>query len=384
MRLALVALMLGNFAIGTAVMLAAGVLNEISAAFGVGPAQAGLLVTAGALVMGVGAPLVAGLVGEVDRRNLLALSLIGMGLAHVACATLTDFQALLLVRSVALIVPALYTAQAAAACRFLAPTHAQGRAIGFVFVGWSLAAVLGVPLCTALAGRFGWSAGFVAVGSISVLSGLLLFKAMPPGVRPPQMSLAQWHAALRSAPIMICILATAMASTAQFVLFTYLAPSFKLAFDATSQDVAVYFAAYGVVGVAGSVAMATIVDRIGAHRAAFVGFAAMGTSFVLWPLVTDLASAIVMSIPWALACFASNSAQQARLAALAPALTAGSVALNSAAMYGGQAAGSALGGWLIAIGWIDRLHLTAAAGIVLALWVSQRASRSAANSGATR
>jgi predicted MFS family arabinose efflux permease len=92
----------------------------------------------------------------------------------------------------------------------------------------------------------------------------------------------------------------------------------------------------------------------------------MGTSFVLAALV---------SIPWALGCFSSNSAQQARLVAIAPVLAAASIALNSSAMYAGQAIGAASGGWLIDSGGMDMLHWAGFAGLMLAMAVSALATR---------
>ena len=74
-------------------------------------------------------------------------------------------------------------------------------------------------------------------------------------------------------------------------------------------------------------------------------------------------------------CFAANSAQQARLVAIAPSLASGSIALNTSAMYAGQAAGAAGGGWLIAQGQMSMLHWAGLAGLLLAMGVSWLATR---------
>jgi predicted MFS family arabinose efflux permease len=101
----------------------------------------------------------------------------------------------------------------------------------------------------------------------------------------------------------------------------------------------------------------------------------MAVSLLFWPLGTNLIMAALISVPWALGCFSSNSAQQARLVAIAPALAAASIALNSSAMYAGQAIGAASGGWLIAQGGMDTLHWAGFAGLVLAMAVSALATR---------
>ena len=109
----------------------------------------------------------------------------------------------------------------------------------------------------------------------------------------------------------------------------------------------------------------------------------MALSLLLWPLGTSLMLAALVAVPWALGCFSSNSAQQARLVGIAPALASGSIALNSSAMYAGQAIGAAAGGWLIVnTGSMDQLHWAGLASLLAAMAVSAWASRQPARRGA--
>ena len=131
---------------------------------------------------------------------------------------------------------------------------------------------------------------------------------------------------------------------------------------------------FGAFGLLGNVVMSRTIDRIGAERAVMIGIVLMATSLLLFPLGTSMVLAALVSVPWALGCFSSNSAQQARLVALAPSLAAASVALNSSAMYAGQAIGAASGGWLITRGGLDSLHWAAFAGLVAAMAMSALAT----------
>ena len=101
----------------------------------------------------------------------------------------------------------------------------------------------------------------------------------------------------------------------------------------------------------------------------------MALSLLLWPLATNVLLAALIILPWGLGCFASNSAQQARLAGIAPTLASASIALNSSAMYAGQAMGAASGGWLIAQGRMLDLHWFGLAAMLAAMLVSWWASR---------
>jgi predicted MFS family arabinose efflux permease len=103
---------------------------------------------------------------------------------------------------------------------------------------------------------------------------------------------------------------------------------------------------------------------------------AMAASLVCWPLVTSMPALLLVVVPWALACFASNSAQQARLGHLAPQLTPALMAMNTSAIYLGQAMGAAGGGALLAgygmgaLGWAGLLWVLAA--LALSLWAAWR------------
>jgi len=90
--------------------------------------------------------------------------------------------------------------------------------------------------------------------------------------------------------------------------------------------------------------------------------------------------AALILVPWGLGMFACNSAQQARLIQLAPALASGSVALNTSAIYLGQAIGAAGGGWLISQQAMDKLHWFGWVGVLLALSLSAQAARAAKRS----
>src|SRR5205085_4089768 len=114
-------MLFGNFVIGTGVMAVPGTLNEISSDLSVPVATAGQLISAGAVLMCLGAPLCAALVAGWDRRRLLALSMVWFALLHFACAFAPDFGALLVLRVLALLAPAIFTPQAAACVGLLVP-----------------------------------------------------------------------------------------------------------------------------------------------------------------------------------------------------------------------------------------------------------------------
>ena len=368
-------LLFGNFVIGTGVMVVPGTLNDISQSLAVSVAVAGQLITAAAVMMCVGAPLFASVVAGWDRRRLLALSMLWYGVFLGLSALMPDFASLLLVRVLAVVSPAIFTPQAASCVGLLVAPHQQGRAITFVFLGWSVASVLGMPLGAWIGGTLGWRSAFALVALLGLVSALWIWRTLPDGIRPPALSRAAWVQTLRSKALMLCVAVTLLYSAGQFVLFSYFAPYYKAQLQVTPLQLSLLFAWFGAFGLIGNIAMSRRIDRMGASRAVMWGVGSMAVSLLLWPLGSNLWLAALIAVPWGLGCFSSNSAQQARLVGIAPALASGSIALNTSAMYAGQALGAGSGGWLIARNGMGLLHWVGLAGLLAAMAMSAWASR---------
>ncbi|RTD98272.1 MFS transporter [Variovorax atrisoli] len=376
---ALWALLAGNFVIGTGVMVVPGTLNEISASLSVTAATAGQLITAAAAVMCVGAPLLAAAVAGWDRRQLLALTLLWYAFGHVACALMPSFGTLLPVRMLTVIAPAIFTPQAAACAGLLVPPEHRGRAVTFVFLGWSMASVLGLPIGALIGGHLGWRMAFGAIAALSVASATSVWLTLPNGIRPAALTAAAWSRVLRSPVLMGIVSVTALQGAGQFVLFSYFGPILKQSYGADATTLSVMWALFGVCGLVGNMLVSRFIDRVGAGRMVLVTTLLISLSLLLWPMASTLALLAAVLVPWGLGCFAANSAQQARLVGLAPALAPGSVALNSSGIYTGQAVGAALGGWLLAhdasawMSWVGLGLLMVAISLSVAIDRSRRA-----------
>ena len=369
------ALLFGNFAIGCGVMVVAGSLNDLTRSLDVSVALGGQLIAIGALVMCFGAPLLAGWVSGFDRRRLLAGALAWYAVGHALCALADSHAALWPLRALTVLGAAVFTPQAAAAVGHMAAPEQRGRAITFIFLGWSLSSVLGMPMSAWVGETFGWRTAFGVVSALSLLGAVAVLRTMPDGVKPAALSMAAWGQVLRHPVLMAMVVVTALQSAGQFTLLSYLAPYAKQVLAATPAELSGLFAWFGAFGLVGNMLLARHVDRVGAARAATAAICLTAVSLVLWPLATTLAFTALVITPWALACFAANSAQQARLGQAAPAYAAALMALNSSAIYLGQAIGSASGGWLLTWGGFDPLSRVGLVFVVLAIGLSVWAGR---------
>lgn len=370
-------LMFGNVVIGMGVMVVAGLLNEIRSGLSVSITTAGHLISASALLVCLGAPLLAMLVARRDRRRLLVGSLLWYALFHALAALAPGFDALLTSRVLAMVSAAVFTPQAAACIGQLVPEHQRGRGITFVFLGWSVASVLGTPLGAWIGGTFGWRWTMGLMALLSVVAALWLHARMPRGVVPPPLSASAWRQTLLSPTLMLTLSITVVSAAGQFVFFSYMAPYVAERFGLGAAALSSLLLVYGLCGFVGNAAVSRWIDRIGPPRAMAwaLGGIALGMGLVN---VADSFSTMVLAIvPWGLGVFASNSSQQARLVNLAPVLAPASIALNTSAMYAGQAIGAGSGGWLIQAAGITSLPAAGCIGLICALGLSLWAGRQA-------
>src|ERR1700749_1263850 len=191
-RFAPTALMFGNIVTGTSVFAPAGMLNELSSGLDVSIRNAALLITFGAVVLCIGSPLTAWLTSRIERRTLLTATLALLALCNAASALAPDYATLLVIRLIMLAIGALYTPQAAGTAALIVPPEKRGSTIAYVFLGWSLAAAIGLPLITFIASRYGWRAAYGGIGGLGVFCFVLLAWRLPRGLLGARVDLKTW------------------------------------------------------------------------------------------------------------------------------------------------------------------------------------------------
>lgn len=369
-RFAPTALMLGNLVTGCSVLAPAGMLPELAAGLDVSIHAAGLLITFGAMTLCIGSPLTAWLTSRIERRTLLTTTLAVLALGNLASAFAPDYESLLVIRLVMLAVGALYTPQAAGTAALIVPAERRGSTIAYIFLGWSLAAAVGLPLITFIASRYGWQAAYGGIGALGCISFVLLLMRLPAGLKGAAVDLKTWAEVGRSRTILLLLAITMLQMSGQFVVFTYMGPLLSRLTGAGPDAVGTVFALYGVCGFLGLVIATRIVDIWGPYRTSVLFTFLLLAGIAGWALgagtLVLMAGAVAI---WGLGFASTNSMQQVRLVAAAPPLASATVALNTSVLYIGQAVGSAIGGLLFARELLHTLGFVAVGFVVLALFL---------------
>jgi predicted MFS family arabinose efflux permease len=375
-----IALMLGNTAIGLAVMAPAGMLTPLAGDLRVDIHDAGLLVTYGAVVLCISSPLGAWLTSNVDRRIFHAAVIALLAAGEAATALMPDYGSVLVLRLLMMAAAAVYTPQAAATVSLIVPEKERAGSIAFVFLGWSLAIAFGLPLVTFLTAQFGWRAAYGALAVLSFTFAVLLWVALPPALQGRPLSLNSFASIARNRTIVLILLITLFTTSGQFNIVVYLAPLLGALTGQGPATAGLFFAMMGTLGLLGNITATSVVPRLGVQStfAIFLGLVTVGLALWafgaghLWIMGAGIAC---LGLGFA----ASNSMQQARLVSAAPELAAGSIALNTSILYVGQSIGSGIGGLLFARGLYLAQGYTAAVlgviGLVLLAFTWQRAAR---------
>ena len=249
----------------------------------------------------------------------------------------------------------------------------RGSTIAYVFLGWSLAAAVGLPLVTLVAHRFGWRAAYGGIGALGLVSLLLLMWRLPGGLFGAPVELRTWLDLVRNRLVVLLLLVTTLYMSGQVVIFTFMGPLLARLTGASADAVGLVFAMYGAFGFIGVAIAARMVDGWGAYRTSLLSISMVLAGIAGWAVTSGSYVLMAVSVAiWGLGFASSNSMQQVRLVAAAPPLASASVSLNTSVLYIGQALGSAVGGILYAgdflhsAGYVGTAFLVVALVIVLA------------------
>jgi len=371
----LLALAVGNFVIATGMLVVPGMLNEMAADLDRPVTTVGQLTTAFAMAVAIGAPLLAVTTTRIDRRTLLVFALGLCAAAHVSAALAPGFLTLVAARVAAGLAAALFTPQAAATVGLLVPPEKRGGAMAFVFLGFSVGNIAGLPLGTWVGAQFGWRTTMAAVAALALVVMLWARFALPAKLAVTPLDRRAWGEIARHRALVATILVTVLSGAAQFVLFAYIAPAMQ-AIGATPAVLGLSFMWFGVFGFVGNVIGARTIDRLGPPRVVLIALGLILAAFVLWPVAqASIAATFAVLALWGLGCFAANSAQQVRLVGLSLRLAPASVAFNSSAIYLGQALGAVFGALVISQVGLGGLSYAGLVVLIAAIAMSQWAER---------
>ncbi len=242
-------------------MMLSGLLTEISADLGISVPQAGLLISAFAVGMLLGAPISAVVTARWSRRTALLAFLAIFIATHIIAALTSDYRVLIATRVVGAFVYAGFWSVASATVIGLVPATARGRAMSVVAGGLTVATVLGLPLGTFIGQHLGWRAAFWAVAVVCVPVLLAVAIAVPDRHAGPAAPVRKELRALAITPVALLYTTTMVATAALLVTFGYLGALLTETTGVADNWVPVMLGIYGLGSLAGIVIGGRTADR---------------------------------------------------------------------------------------------------------------------------
>ncbi|MCK0112950.1 MFS transporter [Ornithinimicrobium sp. F0845] len=345
------ALIVGGFAIGTTEFVTMGLLPQIAEGIGVSIPSAGHTISAYAVGVVVGTPLVAVLGARLPRRGLALALMLVFALGNLASALAGSYGALVLARFLAGLPHGAFFGVSALIVAACAPAHQRGRAVSRVMLGIPIANMVGVPVATWLGQEIGWRSAYCLVAAIAVLTLALVARWVPATPGNPLASGRRELAALRNPQLWLTLGIGAVGFGGMFAMYSYIAPTVTEVTGLPESAVPWFLLAFGIGGAVGSLVGGWLADW-SVLRGLVMSLVGMGAVLALFTVTSSLAWPAVLTV--FLASVMASSlvvVLQLRLMHVAGDAETIGAASNHAALNLANALGAWLGGLVIAAGW---------------------------------
>ncbi|MFJ9751003.1 MFS transporter [Streptomyces chartreusis] len=351
MPLALLALAVVAFGIGTTEFATMGLLPQIADGIGVSVPQAGNLVSAYALGVVVGAPVLTGIGARVPHKKLLLLLSGLFVIGNIASAFAPNFGLLFAARFLAgLPHGALFGVGAVVASRLVAPDRAA-RAVSMMFLGLTVANIVGVPAGTALGQQLGWRSAYVAVAVIGLIALAALAAFVPHQPRGQQAGIRHEVRAMKNRQVAIGLATAVVGFGGFFAVYSYLVPMLTNLTGISDTSTTLVLALYGVGMTAGTLIAGPLTDRA-LRPTLYAGLALLAAGLVTFYFTVHSTAAALVTIAFigAMGALITTPVQMLLMAKAknAPTMAAAS---NHSAFNLANAGGAWLGGLAISAGW---------------------------------
>ena len=385
MPLALWALALSAFAIGTTEFVIVGLIPTIAASLQVSVPSAGLLVSLYALGVAIGAPLLTAMTGRVPRKQLLLGLMVLFTIGNLVAWMAPDYTALMAARVLTGLAHGVFFSIGSTIATSLVPKEKAASAIALMFTGLTVALVTGVPLGTFIGQHFGWQATFLAVsllGVIAVIGSAILVPSDIAGSKPAP--LLTQLAVLKKPRLLLVYAITTLGYGGSFIAFTYLAPILQQVSGFAASTVSLVMLVYGVSVAAGNIWGGKLADRLGPVRALQIVFALLALVLLVLTFTAQSKPLVLITVlAWGAVAFGNVPGLQVyvvrRAERDAPQAVDVASGLNIAAFNVGIALGAWGGGLIVAhLGlmatpWIGALVVVGALLLTtLAGWLDRR------------
>lgn len=361
-------LALAAFLIGTIEYIITGIIQMVAHDLHVTTSTAGLLVTSLALSAAIGAPIVIALTINMDRRKILTWALIIFILSNFITSISHSFEMVMITRILQGISGGTAIVVAMAVATRLVEREKRGTAIGIILMGLSSSLVLGVPIGTFLSSMIGWKALFAAIGVITLIPLIVVYRRIPSMKEQEPVTLRMQLSILKDKRILLAVAVTLFYVGGYSTLFTYLTPFLQKSANLSITEISGILLLAGICSFLGSSLGGMAADKKGPIFTIFSGIILQIMMLMLLAFVTgNLVVMVAVIMIWMIATWSTSPAQQLYLVTLVPKSPDIALSVNTSFIQFGFALGSGVGGIVLSRTSILHLSWISAGTVLLAL-----------------
>lgn len=351
-NLSVVGLILLSFFLGTSEYTVVGILPEIADGFGISLTQAGSIVSMFAFAYGLGTPFLAAYVGKFNRFRITMLGIIIFALCNLICAVASSYMIFLVFRILTAVVSGTVVSISMTYAEDVAsvPEHIPGVIAG-VFSGFSIAAVIGVPIASTITNLFGWRAAFMAIFAATLVLLVILFLKLPRQNRLKAGSIVEQFKLFGDKRISIGCGIVFLAGASTYCFYTYLTPIFQQELHIPDSFLSIALLIFGIAAIISNVSSGQVANKTGIRALPLI-YLLQTVCMLLLPVAThNLISGGIVIFTLGVLMYLLNSPLQMHFLNIAtrehPACVNLASSLISVFFNFGIAAGSAMGGMIV-------------------------------------
>lgn len=353
MPLALLALTLSAFAIGTTEFVIVGLIPTMAEDLNVSLPSAGLLVSLYALGVAIGAPVLTALTGRWNRKSLLLSVMLLFVVGNLLAWQAPGYNTLVMARILTGLAHGVFFSIGSTIATGLVSKEKAASAIAIMFTGLTVALVTGVPLGTYIGQWFGWHTTFLVVAILGVLALLGSAVLIPKNLKQATPATFTEQLTVLTQPRLLLVYAmTAVGYGGTFVAFTYLAPILEQVSGFAPSAIGLIMLVYGLSVAIGNIFGGKMADRMGPVKALQIIFSALALVLLAFTFTAaQPLAAVITVLMWGAFAFGNVPGLQVYVVQLAEKYTPNAVdvasGLNIAAFNVGIAIGSIVGGVVV-------------------------------------
>ncbi|ENV17648.1 MULTISPECIES: MFS transporter [Acinetobacter] len=346
----LLALAIGAFAIGTTEFSPMGFLPQIAENLNISIPTAGMLITAYALGVMIGAPFMTLWFGRFPRRKALILAMIIFTIGNILAAIAPNYWGLMAARILTSLNHGVFFGIGSIVATSVVPKDKQASAVATMFMGLTIANIGGVPLATWVGQNIGWRMSFAAIALLGVITMLSLWKALPEDKASQRPDVKAELKVLTRLPVVLALLTTVMSAGAMFTLYTYIAPSLQNITHASPMFITLMLVLIGIGFSIGNHLGGKFAD-LSLTKTLTSFLLLLMVSMLLFPILaqTQIGAALAL-IVWGAAAFAVVPPLQMRVMSVAHEAPGLASSVNIGAFNLGNALGATAGGAVLSMG----------------------------------